>query len=377
MDHLSLLLQTKAGIEPVTDELTAAAEKLRQLGLIMYERRAYVRCAFTEDRDFPRSNRTCCGRLFLTGCLDENNRDFRCPDCGRDVYPARDGKRQFQELRVKVLDDGIGKYVSHILAKRNFASDPMDGVPFAWRINLGVAGVYLCIADYCDHQQLTSIQWAQQNPTCYVFVNPRAIERFAAIDWICKAFLADIVSGRLDLGETIKSLAASRKPRDLPALATPAYSKAAHRPEPVVVPYETVVGLFVVEIGAKTASINGIEVLAAQARTAHQILRQLAKAFTEDVLAGRPPNEYCCQTPGDIADVLQKSGNKSDAVDQDQVRRTINRLQDSIEQRLREAGIATERDSVIQASPNTSKEGYRLNPFKVAIRPLIRPREKY
>lgn len=369
-------MQTKAGIEPVTDALTAAAEKLRQLGLIMYERRAYVRCAFTEDRDFPRSNRTCCGRLFLTDRLDENNKDFRCPDCGRDVYPARDRKRQFQELRVKVLDDGVGRYVSDILTEHNVAGDLMDGVPFAWRINLGVAGVYLCIADYCDHQQLTSIQWAQQNPTCYVFVNPRAIERFAAIDWICKASLADIVSGRVDLGDTIGALAASRKPRDLPALATPAYSKAAHRPEPVVVPYEAVVGLFVVEIGDRTVSINGIEVLAAQARTAHLILRQLAKAFIEDVLAGKPPDEYCCQTPGEIADVLQKLGNKSDAVDQDQVRRTINRLQERIEERLRDAGVATERDSVIQASPNTSKEGYRLNPLKVAIRPLIRPRER-
>ena len=156
-----------------------------------------------------------------------------------------------------------------------------------------------------------------------------------------------------------------------PALATPVYSKAAHRPEEIVRPYAATVNLFVLEIGEKTASINGCDVVAAQARTIHLILRQLAKAFLEEVIAGTPPADYCCQTPSDIADVLQKLGNKKDAVDQDQVRRTINRLQESIETRLRKAGIATERDSVIQASPNAAKEGYRLNPFKVAIRPLI------
>ena len=62
---------------------------------------------------------------------------------------------------------------------------------------------------------------------------------------------------------------------------------------------------------------------------------------------------------------------KGDVVDQEQVRRTINRLQESMADRLRKAGVAAERDDIIQASPNTTKEGYRLNPFKVAIRSLI------
>ena len=58
-------------------------------------------------------------------------------------------------------------------------------------------------------------------------------------------------------------------------------------------------------------------------------------------------------------------------IDQDLVRRSINRLQENMETRLRKAGLAVERDDVIQASPNTAKEGYRLNPFKAAIRPLL------
>lgn len=368
-DPLPLLLQTKAGIEPVSPELLAAAEQLRELGLIRFDRRMYVRCAFTEDRDFSYTNRTCTERIFLSPNLDENNRDYRCPECGREVFPDRHKKRRFEELRVKVLDDGVADYVRAQL-NGDASVEPVDGVPFAWRVKRGVTGVYICIADFCDHQQIMSIQWAQQNPTCYVAVNPRALERFGPVDWLYTVSLADIIRGKADLQAAVDALASATEPKHMPALATPAYSKAAHRPEAVVQPYETATHLFVLELGGKTASINGIEVLAAQAHAAHAVLRQLAKAYLEDVLAGVPLEDYCCQTPAEIADDLQRKGKKQDAIDQEQVRRTINRLQESIEQKLRQAGIATERDSVIQVSPNTAKEGYRLNPLKVAIRPL-------
>lgn len=369
-DHLSLLLQSNAGIEPVTDGLVAAAEELRQLGLIAVDRRSYVRCALTEDRDFPHSNRTCTGRLFLAEHLDENNRDYRCPDCGREVYPTRNRKRTFDELRVKVIDDAVGKYVGEALRQFNGKLKPVDGVAFAWRIDNGIAGVHVCIADYCDHQQMMSAQWAQPNPTCYVFVNPRAVSRFADIAWISKVSLADMVGQRVDLAAVVQALAADQKPRELPAMATPIYSKGAHCPEPIIAPYEVAVRLFVLALGKKTASINGVEVVAAQARAARAVLSHLVRAFTDDMLAGTPVDDYRCLTPSEIAEAIQVAEDLDDALDADQVRRTINRLQNNIEDRLRDAGTATESDSVIQVSPNTTKEGYRLNPFKVALRPL-------
>ena len=369
-DHLSLLLQSNAGIEPVTDEIVAAAEKLRQLGLITVDRRSYVRCALTEDRDFPHSNRTCTGRLFLSDHLDENNRDYRCPDCGRDVYPARNRKRTFDELRVRVLDDAVGKYVGDALTQFDAKLKPVDGVPFAWRVDNGLAGVHVCIADFCDHPKLMSAQWAQTNPTCYVFVSPRAVARFAEIAWITKVSLADMVGQRIDLAASVQALATNQEPRELPEMATPVYSKGAHRPEPIVAPYQVSVRLFVLEIGTRTASINGVEVVAAQARAARAVLHQIARTFTDDMLAGVPLNDYRCLTPGEIANVIQNAEDLDDALDADQVRRTINRLQKNIEDRLRDAGTATESDSVIQVSPNTAKEGYRLNPQKVALRPL-------
>ncbi|MCC7409988.1 MAG: hypothetical protein IT442_18120 [Phycisphaeraceae bacterium] len=374
-DPLPLLLQTKASIEPVSPEVLAAAEQLRELGLIRVDRRTFVRCAFTEDRDFPHTSRTCTERIFLSPNLDENNHDYRCPECGREVFPDRYKKRRFEELRVKILDDGVAEYVQSKLGG-DASIEQVDDVPFAWRVKRGLAGVHVCIADFCDHQQIMSIQWAQQNPTCYVAVNPRALERFGPVDWLCTVPLADIIRGKVDLRATVEALASATEPKHIPALATPVYSKTAHRPEAVVEPYETSTHLFILELGGKTASINGVEVLAAQAHAAHAILRQLAKAYLEDVLAGAALDDFCCQTPDEITANLQKKGLKKDSVNQEQVRRTINRLQESIEQRLRQAGIATERDSVIQVSPNTTKEGYRLNPLKVAIRPLNAGRDE-
>lgn len=302
--------------------------------------------------------------------MDENNKDYRCPDCGREVYPTRNRKRTFDELRVKVIDEAVGKYVGDALKQFNGKLKPVDGVAFAWRIDSGVAGVHVCIADYCDHQQMMSAQWAQPNPTCYIFVNPRAVARFAEIAWISKVSLADMVGRCVDLATVVQELAVSREPRELPAMATPVYSKGAHRPESIVAPYEVTVRLFLLELGTKTASINGVEVVAAQASAARAVLHQLARAFTDDMLAGTPVSDYRCLTPSEIADTIQEAEGLNDALDADQVRRTINRLQKNIEERLRDAGTATEIDSVIQVSPNAAKEGYRLNPFKVALRPL-------
>jgi len=115
-------------------------------------------------------------------------------------------------------------------------------------------------------------------------------------------------------------------------------------------------------------------VLAAQARAAYAILHRLVDGFVDDLLKGTPPDKYLCRTPWELADSLYEDGKvdkKGDVIDLEQVRRTINRLQESMADRLRKAGIAAERDDIIQVSPNAVKEGYRLNPFKVAIRPLL------
>jgi hypothetical protein len=371
---IACLLQSKASVEPVTPALLTAAEKLRGLGLISYRQCEYVRCAFTEDTDFRYSNRTCIGRLAINAGLDENAENYRCPECGRPVYPLRSKKRRFQEIRVEVMEDGVRAYVEKLLVEFGDNVQPVDGVPHVWRVDGGLAGVHICLADFCDDQRVMSVQWAQQNPTCYVAVNPRAVERFIQIDWVSRIMLADLVAGTLSLGDKVREIGANGAHRDLPPVATPAYSKAAHRPE-VTMPEEHVPhGLFVMELGDKTARINGMDMLDTRARTGHPILRQLAKAFLQDLLANTAPQHFLCQTPMELADALQETADKKDAMDADQVRRTINRLQEAFEQRLCKAGLTAEHDSIIQASPDTAKEGYRLNPFKVAIRPLLPPK---
>lgn len=142
------------------------------------------------------------------------------------------------------------------------------------------------------------------------------------------------------------------------------------KPQPIVKTPQEVGGLFVMEIGPKTVCINGVEVIAAQARTAYGVMQVLVTAFVQDLLAGNAPSGFLCQSPAEITDQLQKDKRTTDAVDEDVIRRTINRLQENVETRLRKAGFAAERDSIIQVSPNAAKEGYRLNPFMVAIRPL-------
>lgn len=375
---LSRLLQSRAGLEPVSAAVVSAAQRLSDLGVISFVIQRYVRCALTEDRDFTHSNRACSGRLVLDDGLDENGGDYRCAECGRMLYPIRSRKRQFEELRVRVIRNGVESFVGERLNTFGKNVQPVAGVPGAWRVNAGVSGVHVCLADYCDHQRFMSVQWAQHNPTCYVAVNPRALERFADVEWLGKVMLSDLIAGIADLPDIVRRLGANDVLPALPLLATPAYSKGAHRPETVSAPCDRPVGLFVIELSASIVRVNDVDVLATQAHAAREILHLLAEVFTQDVLNGRLPDDFRCQTPSEMADSLKaerkkrsSTGRETDAIDPEQVRRTINRLQDLLEDRLRRAGIAAERDDIIQTAPNTVKEGYRLNPFKVAIRPLV------
>ena len=272
---IARLLQSKAGLEPVTAGLIGLAERLRGLGLITYRQSEYVCCAFTEDDDFPYSNRTCTGRLHIKPSLDENANDYRCPECRRVVYPARHRKRQFQELCAQVLPNGVRSYVEKALAKSDGAARAVGGEPYVWRIEGGLTGIHVCLADFCENQQVLSVQWAQQYPTCYVAVNPRAIERFVPIDWVPRVMLADLVAGTVSLVDKVREIGADTTPHDLPPLATPAYSKGAHRPAVVTPEEEIPRGLFVMELGERIARINGMDVLDTRAKTGHAVLREL------------------------------------------------------------------------------------------------------
>jgi hypothetical protein len=367
--EISQLLQHGAGIEPVTPNLKAAAEQLSRLGLISFEERQFVRCAFTRDKDFTRSNRTCTGRSTLKSVLDENAFDYRCDECGRVLYPFRDRKTQFREIRATVFPSGVTQYVSKLLRTSDAAA--VDGVPDAWRVNGGLTGLHICIADFCSDAKLMSVQWAQQNPTCYIAVNPAAVQRFIDIDWVSRVMLADLVTSKVDLRDVLRGLANSTNCRNMPPLATPTFSKGAHRPEVERPPTEGRNHLFIVELGKKTVRVNGIDVVAGQGHTAHAIVKCLAMSFSQDLFAGADADRYLCQTPSDIADEVSRDGDGGKVIGDDHIRRSINRLQENIQERLRLAGIAVERDDVIQASPDEAKEGYRLNPFSVGLRPLL------
>jgi len=230
------LLQSRAGFDRITPGLLEAAEHLRSLGLITVRQSEFVCCAFTEDRDFAYSNRTCVGRLYIKASLDENANDYTCPECGRIVFPHRHGKRRFPEIRTIVVQAGVAKFIQERLAGFGDAISVVDGVRGAWRIGLGLAGVHVCVADFCDNERLLSVQWAQQNPTCYVAVNPRSLERFIDVAWVQRMMIADLVTGGSDLAEMVRALAADGGHRDLPVLATPVYSKGAHRPGPIATP---------------------------------------------------------------------------------------------------------------------------------------------
>lgn len=367
--EVARLLEHQARIEPVTPAIVQAAEHLLSLGLISFERRRYVRCAHTNDRDFSKSNRICTGRCTLNADLDENSRDFRCGECGRTLFPIRHQKAEFEELIPFVIDQGVEAWVETQLKHNVPGADSIQSVRGLWRTNGGLSGRYVCLVDVCNDQKVMSLEWAQQNPTCYVAVHPRAVERFAPVGWLSIVMLTDLLSGNCDLLTIVDQLG-NDQCHPVPSLVTPVYSKGAHRSSMITNASNPHISVFAIEVGERTMRVNGIEVVAPQSHAARKVLLQLLKAFWEDLFSGVAPSEFLWQSPDDILAALPQS-DTGEVTDVDTVRRTINRLQDNIEDRLRRAGIAAEREDVIQTAPKGDADGYRINPFKVVIRPLI------
>ena len=106
------LLEDGAVLTDPDEVWVAAADELRQLGLVEVEVHAFVRCADPEDEDFALTNRYCTGRIYVTGGEDERC----CPECERSVWPEADRKRRHRELRMVVSRPGVLSLVQSQLA---------------------------------------------------------------------------------------------------------------------------------------------------------------------------------------------------------------------------------------------------------------------
>ena len=354
--------------------LCAAAKRLQEMGLVKHQVREFVCCADSQDSDFPPRNRYCRGRVYLTGGLDESGDEFRCPECERPVFPFRHGKRRHRELHTRVCPDGVKSYIAARLAELDAnAKEAWDAV---YQVGIGPMGVAVCIADYCAEEPFLGRDWARTHAACYVVVNPKALEeRFLDEGWLTRVSLADVVCGEVDLEAVLRELATASPPRSVLNVSVPVYSKGAPpvRAEPLAPPQKG--RRFVVEVGPKTVRVEGEIVVAPQAGTRFHIFRILWERFLDDLREGRAPDDFRPITVDVLGKELERR-TKQPFEDVTTVRRAVNRLQADIETAVkRKLGSPIGREDIIQTCRwkgvvGEEDHGYRLNPFRVAIRPF-------
>lgn len=366
-DMFARLLATGAVVNQPKPEALNAAGRLEGMGLIKVAHREYVECVNFQDRDVPRYNRDCCGKIYIDLRLDEGGDDYTCPDCDRVVYPIRNRKQRFKDFRSTVLPDGV---LAHVLAELARLKAPVKELAKAvWRVDIGELGVTVCILDYCPEKFLTH-DWARSQPTLYIGVNERWLrDRFLNEAWLVRVSLADMVAGKAGMEDLLNQAADSTR------LATvPVYARGAlpiiNDTKPATISKRR----FTVEVGAKEIRVDGVSVVSPQASSRYLLFRILWERFIKDLLEGRPPDEFRPASIETLSDEIQKRADG--AVDDiTSLRRNLNRFQDDIEKAVKvQIGNPINRNDIIQTCPKVDQGdrdfGYRLNPFTVLIRPL-------
>ncbi|MDH5527539.1 MAG: hypothetical protein OEY97_09565 [Nitrospirota bacterium] len=349
-----------------------AARALELLGLVEVHPQTYVQCANPKDRDFPPRNRHCRGQIYVDQVMDEAGHEYRCPDCERPVFPST-GKQRHPEIRTHVSQPGVQSFVNTRLMNLEVGVKQLaDGV---FKVDLDGMGVVVCIADHCAEERYLTRDWATITPTCYIVVNPQNLaERFLKEEWITAVLLADIAAGAVDLEETVRRVAKSGSPSMVARASVPIYTKEVLpiMAKPVTPPVPG--RRFTVEVGPRAVRIDGLPALAAQADAQFQVFSILRERFLQDLLNGASPDAFRTITLAEIVSELER---RQDGTVEDvtSVRRTINRLQEGFEKKIKKGlGLPIDREDVVQTlswqGQGDEAHGYRINPFTVAIRPF-------
>lgn len=371
-EALALLLRDGRTVPYPTAGVISAAVELKRIGLVTVLRREFVLCAEPRDRDFPYTrNRSCQGRIHLREDADEDGNDYRCPECDRVVFPQRNSKAKHLEIQVSICAEGVIHYVRGQLGRDGFAVKDVAAAVF--RVDGAAADVFVCIAELCGDETYLTRDRACSQPTLYIAVDETTMhERFLPEQWVTKVCLADLLCGKVDLIGLVKQLARDGTPRSVLNVSVPVYSAG---PPLVIVPHkgDPRQRQFFVEFTAKALRVNGVTILASQAKTRFRVFGVLWKRYLEDLGAGKSAEEFRTAKVKGIAQEMAKPPGR--AVDEDAIRRTLNRLQGDIATAVKKiTGDPIGREDIIESvrwtGQNDTDFGYRINPRTVVARPV-------
>lgn len=371
-EHANALLEDGARIEEPTDDVIAAAERLRVEGLIDFSLREYVKCVEPRDVDFPPRNRHCQGRIVMHDGMDEDGDEVRCPQCERPVRAVRFNKLRHKLLEVSVRQLGALTWLRSQLER--ISTNVVDLGNGAFHVGgFGSVGVTVCVADLDGpaDSKYNARDYAATNPVCYVTINPKVPEgRFLKDGCVCRAALVDLVAGVVDLRALLTRLVETSPPTSLSKVDVPVYAKGHVLIQPVAAPHPQRV--FYVEVCNDVLRVNDEVVVNPQGKARLALFRILLKQFIDDMTLGLSPEDFTAINIRQLCRLMKKA--QYPQSDETAMRRMINNLQSDIETAVKRGlGLPIDREDIVQTCRMTSQAdtsgGYRINPFSVAIRP--------
>lgn len=167
-DALTGIIANGLELKWPVEEKEQIFKRLVSMGLITLTERKYVLCINPLDSDQP-SDRAlwCTGQIDLSPELIEEESDYRCPSCGRVVFPSR--KTTYRSLLVLVNEAGIRQYVQRLLGALGL---PVKEDPIGLFHISGRAGeVHVCLVDFCQEGAVFHQDYAYRQSIVYLVAN--------------------------------------------------------------------------------------------------------------------------------------------------------------------------------------------------------------
>ena len=154
--------------------LEALADRLADKGLLTIERRTYVRCVnpLDDDQQYVKDT-SCAGRILLRADLDEDNQDYRCPDCGRVIFPGR--KQKHQMVKLRPVPNAIRGFIRGLLEQLDV--EVREAPSGLFRLSGRSGEVQVAVADFCQQRAVFQRGYPAVESLVFVVGNERDFSR--------------------------------------------------------------------------------------------------------------------------------------------------------------------------------------------------------
>lgn len=280
--------------------LHRAAAHLEDLGFLAQTPQQYVWCRNEQDPDYRFTREDCRARIDLRPDLDEEDGDYRCPDCGREVWPSR--KQRFMETVLRRNDEAITAWLGEQLQGLGQVQTPEPGV---WRLMTEKAFVHVVLIEACaDQSECFGETWALANPVLYVAIDPDWASRHA-LDWLRPVGIASFIGSETALREALAQVP-DRQGKTWVAEDTRIYS-SGRPPVRFEADHAPVKGrLFQLTLWDDQLLINGEVMLNRQAKGQLAALRVLIKAHLNGLASLVSADECTWLTLDEIAGAMEQ-----------------------------------------------------------------------